>query len=185
MSGAVKVLFNDDLNRRHLHESEARWFALHTPYKREKSAITQLKRLGIECYVPLIERVKKYVRKVKRYQVPLINNYIFVRIKKQDYVKVLNVRDVSAFVKFNNDILCVPEDEIRMLQTVVGEAQLIHEGQRDFEVGSEVEIINGKLTGIRGKVKEERGKHLLLVELETLGWSIPIEVNPKYLQPII
>ena len=46
-------------NRRHLHVTQARWFAVRTPFKKEKSAMAELKRRGIECYVPLVEKVKR------------------------------------------------------------------------------------------------------------------------------
>lgn len=173
------------VNRCHLHETEARWFAVYTPFRREKSAMRELEKRGIEAYVPLVERVKKYERKIKTYHVPLINNYVFVRICKKDYVEVLRSRDVIHFLRFDGGIIAIPQEEIFLLQRIVGEASDVQAANRRPSVGQRVEIIAGKLTGITGVVREEKGKHQVLVDLETLGWSLQVEVHPKYLQPVM
>lgn len=169
-------------NRRSLHVSESRWFAVKTPYKREKTVQKELKMRGVECYVPLVKKVKKYERKIKSFEVPLINNYVFVKIKKQEYVSVLQTRDVVDFVRFDAQLSAIPEEEMQLLQRIVGETSDLEATSIRVYSGQEVEIINGKLTGIKGRVVEEKSRHLVLVDLETLGWSIQLEVHPKYLR---
>ena len=173
------------MNRCHLHISEARWFAVYTPFRREKSALKELEKRGIECYAPLVERVRKYERKIKTHHIPLINNYVFVRITKSEYVEVLKSRDVLDFVRFDRAIIAIPEEEIRLLQRIVGESSDVEAAHKKPSVGQRVEIIGGKLTGISGVVREEKGKHQVLVDLETLGWSLCLEVHPKYLRPVV
>jgi transcription antitermination factor NusG len=172
-------------NHCHLHESEARWFAVFTPYKREKTAVTALRRKGIECYVPLIEKKRRYTRKIVTFNVPLINNYIFVRICQNEYVSVLQARDVSHFLKFDGQLIAVPDDEINLLKRIVGETTQVFGREHRPLVGQEVEILNGKLTGIRGVIVKQKGKNQVLVDLDTLGWSLQLEVDPKYLRPIV
>ncbi|MDX1686296.1 MAG: UpxY family transcription antiterminator [Saprospiraceae bacterium] len=171
-------------NRRHMHDSEARWFAIYTPYKREKSAIKMLRQKGIECYVPLVEKVRRYQRKVKSFQVPLMNNYIFVRITRSQYIDVLEVRDVSWFVRLSDEIIAVPQEEIDLLKRVAGETGKVYSHHERPKVGQNVEIIGGKLTGLSGVVRQDLGKNQVLIDLDTLGWSLQLEVHPKYLQPV-
>ena len=179
----VTAAYNTSLdNRRSLHTEEARWFAVKTPYKREKTVQKELKLRGVECYVPLVQKVKRYERKIKSFSVPLINNYVFVKIKKQQYVSVLQARDVVDFVRFDTQLHAIPEEEVQLLQRIVGESSDLKTTALNACRGQKVEIIGGKLTGIRGRVVEARSRHLVLVDLETLGWSIQLEVHPKYLR---
>ena len=180
--GAISAHITTLDNRRSLHKVEARWFAVKTPYKREKSVHKQLKLRGIECYVPLVQKVKKYERKIKSFDVPLINNYVFVRIRKDQYVSVLQTRDVVDFVRFDTQLNAIPEEEMQLLQRIVGESSDLQTMSLSIDRGQKVEIIGGKLTGIKGRVVEERSRNMVLVDLETLGWSIQLEVHPKYLR---
>ena len=77
-----------------LHDTEARWFAVYTRYKREKIVRKQLSDKGIECYLPLQQFTRHYTRKVKQVQLPLISCYIFVKICKPEYIKVLETPEV-------------------------------------------------------------------------------------------
>ena len=49
------------------------WFAIHTKYKCEKFVREQLLSKGIEAYVPVLLTKKQYLRKIKTYELPLIN----------------------------------------------------------------------------------------------------------------
>ena len=171
-------------NQRSLHASEARWFAVRTPYKREKTALRELLSHGLEAYVPLVKRVKQHSKKIKAYELPLINNYCFVRIRRPDVNRVLSVRDVADFVRFSGEIIAIPDDEIALLRRIVGESNDIALAGMPMKMGSRVEIIGGRLTGIKGRIIEEKSKHLLLVEMETLGWTIQLEVSPNHIRPI-
>jgi transcription antitermination factor NusG len=183
MSGAIAHRKADD-NRRSIHESEARWFAIRTPYKREKSTLKELKLNQIECYLPVVPVVKKYNRSIKTYELPLINNYVFVKIRRSEYITVLGLRDVLGFLKFEGALIAIPEEEISLLRRIVGMNENLSMVERKPRIGRTVEIIAGKLTGVKGVVADVLGKKTILVDLETLGWTLQIEVHPKYLRTV-
>jgi len=65
-----------------LSPTETRWFAVYTKYKCEKYVADQLSKKNIEAYVPIISKTRRYSRKIKHYQIPLINCYVlFVSVK--------------------------------------------------------------------------------------------------------
>ena len=66
----------------HLHPTEARWFAVYTGYKHEKKVVELLTQKGITAYTPLHRVTRRYTRKVKHVELPLINCYVFVQITK-------------------------------------------------------------------------------------------------------
>ncbi len=161
----------------HLHETEARWFAVYTRYKREKLVVKQLQQKGIECYLPLQRLTRRYDRKVKQVELPLINCYIFVRIVKGEYVPVLETQDVLQFVKFSRNLIAIPEVEIDLLRRVVGELEELEVNPSAYHPGDQVEVIGGQLTGLKGTLIEKRGQHRLIVALDTLGYELNMEVR--------
>lgn len=168
----------------HLDETEAKWFAIYTRYKREKMVAQRLQQKGIEVYLPLQKFTRRYVRKVKHVELPLINCYLFTKITKKEYIPVLETQDVVKFVRFSKNLISIPDAEIQVIQRVVGEAIEIEVSPSEYLPGDDVEVIAGQLTGLKGKlVKKENDKNFL-IELESLGYQMRMQVDPALLQRI-
>lgn len=167
-----------------LHASEKRWFAIYTKYKSEKYIIKNLLKKGITAYTPLIRTTKKYVRKIKTYDVPLLNCYVFVHIDKAQYVQVLETEYVLNFVKIRKNLIAIPQKEIELMKRVVGEFQNITVTTDKYEIGDSVEIISGNLTGLKGHLVEINGKNDFLLNLEKSGFQLLINIDPKLIRAI-
>ena len=166
----------------HLCTHEAKWFAVYTRFKREKYVCDQLNNKGIECYIPLDTRVRVYGRKKTTVELPLINCYVFVKIKRADYVPVLDTAGVVTFVKFANNLISIPENEMLTLKRVVGEFQEINVlSENNFETGDLVEITSGSLTGTKGILIEKESKHSFVVSFDHIGIQLCLKVDPKLL----
>lgn len=168
----------------HLHASERRWFAIYTKYKAEKYVQEVLAKKRINAYVPLVAYSKRYGRKIKSYEVPLINCYVFVCINKEEYVKVLETNYVHGFLKIRNNLISIPKGEIEVLRKIVGEESDIVAEPSEWLDGIDVEILSGNLTGLRGKLVSKKQQQLFQVELKTIGYSLMIDIDPKLLTPI-
>ena len=168
----------------HLDAREARWFAVYARYKREKLVARRLQEKGIECYLPLQRLTRYYTRKVKHVELPLISGYLFTRITKPQYVPVLETPDVVQFVRFSRNLISIPESEIDIIRRVVGENVEVSAEPGRFQPGDEVEIIGGQLTGLKGILLERRSDKNFLIELESLGYSLLMQVDPALLRRI-
>jgi len=167
----------------HLEEKVKKWFAIRTRYKAEKEVCRVLSNKGVEAYVPLYKVVREYTRKRKVVELPLINNYVFVRIIKDDYVSVLETANVINFVRFSRNLISIPDEEIILLKRICREEIPVEVTELEFHDGKEVEIIGGKLTGIRGRIVDTRGKKFL-VELLYIGIGLQLEIDPTLLVPV-
>lgn len=165
-----------------LSNTEERWFAIYTKYKCEKYVANQLGKKGLAAYVPLITKVKVYASRVKKLEVPLINCYVFVKIKKKDYVNVLETEYVMSFIKQRKNLIHIPEFEINLLKVIVGEIENVDVEDISFRDGDEVEIIGGNLTGIRGKLIEKEGKNKFIVQLTTVGLQLMMTIDKSNLR---
>lgn len=161
-----------------------RWYAVRTRYKCEKWVAGLLRRNSVDVYLPLNVKIKKYTRKIKRVELPLISCYVFVRISEKDFAKVLATEYVVGFIKFSGRFVPIPEEEINLLQKIVGEFQDMDSSEEMFETGEPVEVIAGNLTGLRGSLIQIKGKKEFVVELESIAHSLIIHVDPSHLRKV-
>ena len=148
-----------DVHINDLHSSEPRWFAVKTRSKSEKFVKRMLEKKGVSAYLPLQQFMRKYVRSKRLVEKPLINCYVFVQITQTQYVPVLETENVTGFVKFNKDIIAIPEAEIDIIRRVTLEGGLdVTALTGNFEAGDLVEIAAGTLMGLKGRVAKKEGK---------------------------
>lgn len=165
-----------------LHEEIPRWFAVYSAFKKEKYAKKLLEKKGIETYLPLQRIIRRYDRKIKKVEMPLINCYLFVRVTKKEYVTVLETDYISRFVKIGKDLIAIPDVEIELMQRILGEnIQVEIDNKIGFYQGDKVVISHGNLEGLTGKLIAFQGKEKVVVELETIGYSMHIEMDKKLL----
>lgn len=165
--------------------TEPRWFAIYTRFKCEKFVADLLHKKSIDAYVPLVNRTKRYERKIKHYQVPLINCYVFVCITQKDYLQVLETEYVLKFLRQGKDLLAIPFQEIQTLKRIAGDvAEIEASSVQDFIPGEQVEVISGTLTGLQGKVISKSGKKSFVVELENIGFQLRINIDLNLIVPV-
>lgn len=168
----------------HLHETEKRWFAVYTRYKSEKVVSQFLNQKEIENYLPLQKVVRRYTRKIKTHNLPLIPCYIFVRIVKKEYVPVLETENVVKFLRFSKNLLSIPEEEIDILRRVVGDGEEVEAEVGVYHEGDLVEVVGGKLTGLKGRLVEKQGKKQMLIELENVGYTLRMNIDVSLLRKV-
>lgn len=167
-----------------LSQTDKRWFAVYTRFKSEKYITDKLTKKGIEAYVPLLKYTKRYERKIKQVEIPLISCYVFVKITESEYVKVLQTEHVIRFLQLHGKLLSIPEEEMNLMKWVVGENAIekVHEGS--MNKGAEVEVIGGNLTGLKGKIIRQHNKKFFVVALENIGYTLELNVAKEFLQPV-
>ena len=169
----------------HLSSEEARWFAVYTRSKSEKVVKQLLDAKGIENYLPLLNVTRRYTRKIKQLQLPLISCYIFVKIVKDQYVPVLETENVVKFIRFSKNLIAIPDEEIDIMRRVVGEVKEVEAEMGVMKEGDLVEIIGGRLTGIKGRLVEKQGKKKMVVALENIGYSLSMTIDASLLRKVI
>lgn len=183
MVSTIKNNIQENINQ--LSDDEARWFAVYTKFKCEKFVTDQLAKKNIEAYIPIVTKTRRYHRKIKHFEIPLINCYVFVNIKKVDYLRTLETDYVMKFLRQGKDLLAIPDREIETLKRVAGDVvETISQVDYSFQFGEEVEVISGHLTGMSGKIISRAGKKCFVVELETIGCQLRIKIDLNMLKPI-
>jgi transcription antitermination factor NusG len=53
-----------------------------------------------------------------------------------------------------------------------------------MDKGRIVEVTSGQLTGMKGKIIDRAGKKSFVVELQTIGYQLLVNIDLKWLKPI-
>ncbi|HRO74114.1 MAG TPA: UpxY family transcription antiterminator [Saprospiraceae bacterium] len=169
----------------HLDSQHKRWFAVYTKYKCEKYVSELLNKKEVNTYLPLQTKLRRYTRKIKKLQIPLINNYVFVQIKSSEYITVLETEYIYRFVRQGKNLISIPENEIDILKRIVGDIESMEVlDVHSVAVGEEVEVISGQLTGLRGKIVSKWGKKKFVVELKNIGYLFHVQMDLAMLRPL-
>lgn len=168
----------------HLDDATPKWFAVYTKYKREKRIREELERRGVQVYLPIQKLTRVYASKRKVVEMPLISCYIFVKITKDQYLKVLQTDNVVTFVRIAKNLISIPEKEIEIMKQVVGEGVQVTAEPKGLHKGDAVEIIGGNLTGLKGVLVDNHGDKQVIIDLETMGYSLRMTLDTKYLRKI-
>jgi len=157
------------------------WWVLHTKPRVEKSLARRLHRNNVPFFLPLFERSNRLKSRVTRAFVPLFPGYLFLRGDA-------DARLIALESNFVARCLSVPDesrlqtDLTRVFQLMQTEAPL-HPENRLFP-GALVEITDGPLAGMTGKVIR-RGKQLrFFIEVRMLQCGVSVELEQWMFQPV-
>lgn len=169
----------------HLHDTEYRWFAVYTQSRSEKMAFKRLVAKNINAYLPLQKKIRVYGRKKRTVEFPLITCYLFVKVTRKEYVKVLETEGILNYVKFKRNLVSIPEEEIDLMRRLLGEGWEVEQTDTSqWQTGDIVEVNKGRLAGTRGKLVDINGKKVFTVELETLGIGLLVEIDIELLSKV-
>ena len=165
-----------------------RWYAVYTRGRHEKKVAAQLAEKGIDHYLPLWHRRRRWSDRTVTVAFPLFPGYLFVHLNLMDaetYLRVLKTRGVVRFVRFNgHGPEPVPDEEVESVRRVC-ESGLPYDPYPYLSEGRWVEVRRGILKGIRGYIvrRDDNTRLVLTVELirQALSVVVPIEdVEPLW-----
>ncbi len=172
------------IHENHLCEKESKWFAVHTRFKSEKMALKYLTSNEIIAYLPIKNLSRKYGNRVRAIEMPLISSCVFVKIKKTEYLKVLETPYTAGFFKIGKNLLSVKDKEIELIQKLIGENFEVEVERKEYLSGDIVEINAGPLMGLQGKLITFNGKQKVAVELMQSEFYLKINIELSLLKKI-
>ena len=159
------------------------WYAVKCKFRCEKRLMEDLQNEGVIAYVPIQKKIRQYASGKKTSECALIPSHVFVFINQSEYLEILNHIHVYCFLHFSGHICAIRKSEMDIMKRVVGEAVDIEMNNDVYNIGDEVQIIGGELTGLRGHLIESNN-HNFRIALESLGMGLTISVDPVYLSKI-
>jgi transcription antitermination factor NusG len=173
-----------------MHELECvdppppKWFAVYTAARHEKRIAGHLGQRQIEYFLPLYRTEHRWKNGSKaKLELPLFPGYIFVHIKPNKRVPVLEVPGVLSIVcGAGCDPAPIADSDINTFRH--GLTVRRAEPHPLLVVGQRVRIRSGALAGLEGIVLRTKGGFRVVLTLSLTMQSISVEVNSEELQPL-
>ncbi len=161
------------------------WYAVYTKSRAEKKVKQFLDEKEIECYLPLVKKLRQWSDRKKWVYDPLIRSYIFVKISDdREYLNVLDTDGVVCFITFEGKAAKIPDKQINDIKLLLASEKELEVTHENLEPGMDIEVIAGPLKGLEGKLLEIHGKNKVKIEIEAIGQSILVEIATVYLKKV-
>jgi transcription antitermination factor NusG len=159
------------------------WHVAYTMPRSEQKAYDLLRRLDITAFYPVQSVLRKWSDRIKRLELPLFPNYIFVRVSPQRRYEVTGVEGVVRYVCFNGKPAIVPAGIVESLKKMSGSVMEVD--QDPFHtIGMPVVICEGPFTGVKGYLLKKNGRARLQIRVETLQRTVSIEIPTSAALPL-
>jgi transcription antitermination factor NusG len=162
----------------------AGWFALYTVSRHEKRVAQHLSQREIEHFLPLYRAQRKW-RDGSRVtlDLPLFPGYMFVRVRRIDRVRVLEVPGAVAMVAGTGGHLVVlPDATIEALRSGVESCGV--EPHTLLVAGRRVHIRSGPFAGMDGVVVRNKTRCRVVLTLEHIHRSFSVELGLEEVEPV-
>jgi transcription antitermination factor NusG len=160
------------------------WFAVYTSPRHEKRVAQYLNAREIEHYLPLYSAQHKWRSgSTVTLDLPLFPSYLFVRIDRDERVRVLQVPGVLNIVGgTGHKPAPLPSTEIDALRS--GLPLRCAEPHPLLTVGQRARIRSGALAGMEGVVVRLKGSLRVVLTMDLIMRSVAVEVAAEELEAL-
>ncbi|MGA9637280.1 UpxY family transcription antiterminator [Flavobacterium sp.] len=151
------------------------WYVVYTKPKWEKKVVEQLVKLGIECYCPLVIKMRQWSDRKKKVEVPLFNSYVFVQLEESDRNLVFQSAGAVRYLFWLGKPAIVRDDEISTIKKWLEKPNNIDISILPYKIGDKIKVESGPFLGQEAVVKELNKTHCMLV-LESLGCVLKMDL---------
>ena len=163
-----------------MKESPLHWHALVVKSRMERAMGEQLGELGFETCVPVQKQLRQWSDRKKWVDVVLFNSYVFIGTTPERRVEALQLPYVFKYVSFGRNIATLTDTEVGIIKSLNGLDNPVSIQHSIIpQMGEEVEITRGSLSGYRGFVVAVQGRNKVRLALNTLGCFAEVEVPTR------
>jgi len=160
------------------------WYALWTRSRHEAIVREQLRSKDIEAFLPTVGKWSQWKDRRKRIEWPLFPGYCFAKFRNEQTLGVLTCVGVVAIVSFSGKPAPIAEEEVDALRRVI-DTQIACDPCPLIKEGCVVEITNGPLAGVVGRLVQKDPKHTeVILGVELINQGVRVRVHPADIRPV-
>jgi transcription antitermination factor NusG len=171
-----------DLKNIQQNTESLNWYVLFTKPKAEKKVDLELKKHGLESFLPLIKTLRQWSDRKKWITIPLFSSYVFVKLSQENYFQALNIQGVVRFVSIEKKPVPIPESQIENIRKLIGSGYEFEMEESILAEGDDIEIDSGPLKGMKGKLVSYKGRRRVVISIESLNKSLLIDIDKKIIK---
>ena len=157
------------------------WWVVHTKARNEKALGSDLEKLGIGYFLPLVRLKRKYGRRWIHVEIPLFTSYLFMCGRHDERSATLGTHRVANVIQVLDQRGLKEQLQQIHRVTTSGKPVDLYPG---LKRGSHCRVIRGCLKGLEGVVHRRRGACRIYVAVEALGQSAELEIDADLLETI-
>lgn len=163
-------LVQNSINNNNSHSNALKkWYVLYTKPNAEKRAGLDLQKIGFESYLPLQKELRHWKDRKRWVETPLFRSYVFIKSSNKERKRAFKVNGILRYVSFNGQPAKLREEEIKKIRLLCKSESKIEIDCNDLEVGRDVLICEGLLTGLRGKLVHINSSPKIKIYIEGLS----------------
>jgi transcription antitermination factor NusG len=160
------------------------WYVLYTRSKFEKKIAKEIRLMNFEYYLPMQQVDRKWSDRIKRIEIPLFSNYIFVKTAPAVNTSLLNIPGTLKFVSFGGKPAYLPDHEIEKIRLIEANRMDI-EKEPYYTTGDKVRITKGVFHGMEGVMIRKTRETRMVIRVALLKQAISFEVNEGDLEKVV
>ncbi|WP_405410919.1 UpxY family transcription antiterminator [Maribacter sp. Asnod1-A12] len=145
-----------------------KWFVLVIKRNHEKQVAKILENHGFEIYCPLKKEIRQWSDRKKTVEVPIFQNYIFVRIKESNRDTVFLTSHIKKYLYWLGKPAIVRDVEIEVIRRWMTDDSVCNVTASHLQKGKLIKIEKGAFKDKEATIQEVRKNELKLV-LNGLG----------------
>ena len=157
------------------------WWLVHTKSRNEKALAKDLSKIGIDYFLPIVCRKRRYGHRITDVQIPLFPSYLFMCGGEDErYATLMTHRAASVINIVDQNRI---KKELRHVYriTISDEPADLYPA---IKKGRRCRVVGGSLKGLEGVVIRRRDLCRVYVGVEALGQSAELEIDPSLLEII-
>jgi transcription antitermination factor NusG len=163
---------------------QCKWYVITTRPRAEKKISLGLTKIGVEHFLPLQKQLRQWKDRKKWVETPLFNSYIFIYIAEQFRSHVFEVPGVVNYLSVGGKASIIRDEEIDRIAKICRYENDIEIDNEILNIGDEVEVVEGPLKGIKGKLVEKANNTFLCIVIENLGYTASFKIDKRVVRKI-
>jgi len=123
------------------------------------------------------KELRHWTDRKKWIEIPIINSYIFVRIRFDEYRRVFESKGVVSYVASKGKAVVIPGREIEAMKQTVASNLIYNVEANNVRKGQIVTISSGPLKGISGEVVEVQGAKKFYMRISHIGYTLVVTLD--------
>jgi transcription antitermination factor NusG len=158
------------------------WYAVVVRPRSEKAVAQALANKGVEPYLPIYRGRYRSAGRFKDVDLPLFPQYVFCKMGTCSRGFVLSTPGVFRFVAFGSKLAPVDLSELESIRRAISYGT---EPQPwpFLKAGDAVEIAEGPLRGLAGRLIATHGDCWLILEVSVLQRSLAVKIDRRWARP--
>ena len=138
-----------------------------------------MQKMGINYFLPMMEKVHKKSRRVFRSMLPIFSGYVFFCGDENDRLGIVRTNHIANFIKVEDQQRFVSELEPIEKALISG---FVLEPHNYIKQGQHCRVIAGPLIGTVGIVAETQNGSRLILQVDILGKATCLEIDSDMLE---